>query len=68
MITQINYNKVYIIQYEVLNMFDSPLVEHVAAMQRLQTLLIHAAGLWRHSEIETLRTAFNNVCYNISIK
>lgn len=35
MITQINYTKVYIIQYEVFNMFDSPLVEHVAAMQRL---------------------------------
>ena len=49
-------------------MFDSPLVELVAAMQRLQTLLIHAAGLWRHSEIEMMRTAFNHVCYSTSIQ
>lgn len=28
----------------------SPLAEHVAVMQRPQMLLIHAAGLWRHSD------------------
>lgn len=42
-------------------MSDSPLAEHVAVMQYLQTHLIHAAGQWRHSEIETMKVVFTIV-------